>query len=388
MIDETTGPDERSAAPEGQTDTGERVAFCQQCGTGLTGATMRRVGAAVYCEPCLVARLEAAGSPAGTAGTGAGSSAAGAGWAPVGGVPPVSGAVPPVGGAAAPAPVPNAPSPWLAAFLGLIPGVGAMYNGQYAKGVAHLVIFAVVDTLQNNVNGIFSILVAAWVIYQMIDAYQTAKARRDGTALPNAFGLNDIGDRMGFGRNWPGSSTRPVTGSTTAGWASAAAGAATAPPPPGATGPGWTGYVPPTNFGATATPPPVPPPPYAEPSAYAQSAGSGAAAAQGAAWTQAPYVNTYAGEPWASAPGGPVPPLASIAAVPPSRRFPVGAAWLIGLGLIFLLTNLNADWRLNGAWIAAITLGALGSWMLYRRVEMVRAWAKVSGDADAADAGI
>jgi hypothetical protein len=263
-----------------------------------------------------------------------------------------------------------------------------MYNGQYAKGVAHLVIFAVVDTLQNNVNGIFSILVAAWVIYQMIDAYQTAKARRDGTALPNAFGLNDIGDRMGFGRNWPGSSTRPVTGSTTAGWASAAAGAATAPPPPGATGPGWTGYVPPTNFGATATPPPVPPPPYAEPSAYAQSAGSGAAAAQGAAWTQAPYVNTYAGEPWASAPGGPVPPLASIAAVPPSRRFPVGAAWLIGLGLIFLLTNLNADWRLNGAWIAAITLGALGSWMLYRRVEMVRAWAKVSGDADAADAGI
>ncbi len=242
MIDETAGQGEQNNAPEGQTaEAGERIAFCQQCGKGLTNATIRRAGSAVYCEPCLVARLE---------GSGAGAGPAAAGWTPVSGAGPGVAGQP---GAAAP----NEPSPWLAAFLGLIPGVGAMYNGQYAKGVAHLVIFAVLDSLAHNVNDIFGLLVAGWIFYQAFDAYHTAKARRDGTPLPNPFGLNDIGDRMGFGRNWPGSAARPVTSSTTAGWASATAGPATAAASQGpAGGPGWTGYVPPTNYGATATPPP------------------------------------------------------------------------------------------------------------------------------------
>jgi hypothetical protein len=54
------------------------------------------------------------------------------------------------------------------------------------------------------------------------------------------------------------------------------------------------------------------------------------------------------------------------------------------LGLIFLLTNLKADWRLSGAWIAAIVLGALGSWLVYRRWEMVRAWSAVTSEGDGA----
>ena len=244
MFDETTGSGEQNNAPEGQTtETGERVAFCQQCGKGLTNATIRRAGSAVYCEPCLVARLE------GSAASGAGPTAAG--WTPV------SGAGPATATAGGPAGVPtgNEPSPWLAAFLGLIPGVGAMYNGQYAKGVAHLVIFAVLSSLSRNVNDIFGLLVAGWIFYQAFDAYHTAAARRDGTTLPNPFGLNDIGDRMGFGKNWPGSAARPVTSSTTAGWASATAGPTTATASQGpAGGPGWSGYVAPTNFGATATP--------------------------------------------------------------------------------------------------------------------------------------
>jgi uncharacterized membrane protein len=52
--------------------------------------------------------------------------------------------------------------------------------------------------------------------------------------------------------------------------------------------------------------------------------------------------------------------------------------WLIGLGLVFLLTNLKADWRLSGAWVAAIVLAALGTWLLYRRVEMARVWSAAS----------
>ena len=370
MIDET-GPGGQSTAPEGQaTEAGERVAFCQQCGKGLTNATIRRAGSAIYCEPCLVARLE--GQP--------GAGPAAAGWAPVGATAPASGA------AAQPAGVPiaNEPSPWLAAFLGLIPGVGAMYNGQYAKGVAHLVIFAVLDSLAHNVNDIFGLLVAGWIFYQVFDAYHTAKARRDGTPLPNPFGLNDIGDRMGFGKNWPGSASRPVTSSTTAGWASATAGPATAaagqaPAGGPVAGSGWSGYVPPTNFGSTATPPPP-----VQPTAYAGPASSGSTA-----WTQAPYTTTY--EPWrgpAGTPPPPMPPMPPMVPMPPSRRFPVGAAWLIALGLIFLMANLNASWRLGGSWVIAIILAALGAFILFRRVEMVRAWQKAAGDTDAADYGI
>ena len=364
MIDETAGQGEQNTAPEGQTaEAGERVAFCQQCGKGLTSATIRRVGSAVYCEPCLVARLE---------GSGAGAGPTAAGWTPVSGAGGASAAGQPVGVAAG-----NEPSPWLAAFLGLIPGVGAMYNGQYAKGVAHLVIFAVLSSLSNNVNGIFGLLVAGWIFYQVFDAYHTAKARRDGTQLPNPFGLNDIGDRMGFGRNWPGSAARPVTSSTTAGWASATAGPATATASQGpAGGPGWTGYVPPTNYGATATPPPPPPPP--QPTAYAGPANSGSS------WTQAPYTSTYAGEAWRNPSGVPIPPMPPM----PSRRFPVGAAWLIAVGLIFLMANLNGSWRLGGSWAVAIVLAALGVFVLFRRIEMVVAWSKVAGDTDTNDYGI
>jgi hypothetical protein len=72
----------------------------------------------------------------------------------------------------------------------------------------------------------------------------------------------------------------------------------------------------------------------------------------------------------------------------PSRPFPIGAAWLIALGLIFLMANLNASWRLGGSWIVAITLAALGTYLLFRRVEMVRAWQKVAGDVDVSDSGM
>jgi hypothetical protein len=257
-----------------------------------------------------------------------------------------------------------------------------MYNGQYAKGIAHLVIFAVLSSLSNNVNGVFGLLVAGWVFYQAFDAYHTAKARRDGTPLPNPFGLNDIGDRMGFGRNWPGSAARPVTSSTTAGWASATAAAAGASQGP-AGGPNWTGYVPPTNFGATATPPPPSPPP---PTAYAGPVNSGPSGSS-TGWTQSPYTSAYAGEPWRSPSGTPVPPMPPMPPMP-SRRFPIGAAWLIALGLIFLMANLNASWRLGGSWVVALTLAALGIFVLFRRIEMVMAWSKTAGETDLHDNGI
>src|SRR5580698_1464157 len=166
----------------------ENVAFCQNCGKPLCQECTRVVGSAVYCEPCLAAKL------AGNAPPPAGGSYAYTGSD--GGVNyTVSGAVPP--------PAPGEPNPGLAALLGFIPGVGAMYNGQYAKGVVHLIVFAILVSLADE-HGIFGLFIAGWVCYQVIEAYHTAKARRDGTPLPNPFGLNDLGERLGFGKSWPG----------------------------------------------------------------------------------------------------------------------------------------------------------------------------------------
>ena len=108
------------------------------------------------------------------------------------GPPPVF-AVPPAGGAAgyaAPAPGSYAfadVSPGLAFFLGCIPGVGAIYNGQYAKGIVHAVIWGVLMSMADSrvANGtglepLFVIMVMAWWFYMAFEAFHTARKRRAG----------------------------------------------------------------------------------------------------------------------------------------------------------------------------------------------------------------
>src|SRR3984885_6959004 len=172
----------------------ENVAFCQNCGKPLCQECTRVIGSAVFCEPCLAARLAGAGTPP-AAGPYTAAEPNAAYTAP--------GAIPP--------PMHGEPNPGLAALLGLIPGVGAMYNGQYAKGVVHLIVFAILVSLANE-NGIFGLFIAGWVCYQVIEAHHTAKARRDGTPLPNPFGLNDLSERLGFGKAWPNASTTAPQG--------------------------------------------------------------------------------------------------------------------------------------------------------------------------------
>ena len=41
-------------------------------------------------------------------------------------------------------------SPGLAFVLGLIPGVGAIYNGQYAKGLVHVIIIGLIISMLSN----------------------------------------------------------------------------------------------------------------------------------------------------------------------------------------------------------------------------------------------
>ena len=81
-------------------------------------------------------------------------------------------------------------------ILGFIPGVGAMYNGQYIKAIVHVLVFVVLISICEH-YGVFGIFVAAWVLYQVFDAHQTAKARRDGLPLPDPFGLNELGNAFG-----------------------------------------------------------------------------------------------------------------------------------------------------------------------------------------------
>jgi len=297
------------------------VGFCQDCGRPLTAETVRRVGSGTFCEPCLALR---AGVGAATAAT-----------------------------------VPGDSSPVLAGFLGIIPGVGAMYNGQYAKGFVHLAVSAVLFSVHNG-NGVMGMLSFGWFCYQILDAYETAKARRDGLPLPNPLGLNDIGERMGFGRNWP----------STPAWSSvppsppphpAAAPAAQGPGAPIGAAPDWVGYVPPTAFGA-------PPPPYAATSYSTQPPYT------------APYSAPYSATPPYPASGyptaAPYAPIVAATTTPPvlvpARRFPAGAIWLIALGALFLLGERAPDWGwdywgMMHRWLLPAILAVGGIWKLLQR---------------------
>ena len=79
-------------------------------------------------------------------------------------------------------------SPGLAFLLGLIPGVGAIYNGQYVKGLVHAVITGLLLSLANATEGtsgepfIVMTLVSFWA-YMAFEAFHTAKKRQTGVMV-------------------------------------------------------------------------------------------------------------------------------------------------------------------------------------------------------------
>jgi hypothetical protein len=108
---------------------------------------------------------------------------------------------PPVPGAAAPpqgyyyADV----SPGLAFFLGFIPGVGAIYNGQYAKGLVHAVVFGILCSILNSRVGpmepLFGLFLTAWLFYMAFEAYHTARKRRLGQPVDEYSSLLNLRGR-------------------------------------------------------------------------------------------------------------------------------------------------------------------------------------------------
>jgi len=148
------------------------VAYCRTCGKPLCNQCTRQVMGVIYCENCLAERVT------GTA-------------------PPPSQFQPAPGYQGPVQPVSAGPNPALAGVLGAIPfGVGAVYNGQYAKGLAHLLIFILLVVGASNghdpLDWICGIGIAAFVLYQIIDSVKTAKAIQANQPVPDPFGLANM----------------------------------------------------------------------------------------------------------------------------------------------------------------------------------------------------
>ena len=52
-----------------------------------------------------------------------------------------------------------------------------MYNGQYFKGLIHVVIFVVLISITSH-YGLFGLFIPAWILYQSFEAFHTAKPNR------------------------------------------------------------------------------------------------------------------------------------------------------------------------------------------------------------------
>src|ERR1700694_5321584 len=136
------------------------IAYCRSCGKPLCEACRVSAEGTVYCQEHAPAAAAAESSPY-TAPAPAPVSARG--------------------------PIPDAgASPGLAFLLGLIPGVGAIYNGQYVKGLIHVIILGLLISIVNSGDAsggfepLFGMMIGVWVFYMAFEAYHTARKRQLG----------------------------------------------------------------------------------------------------------------------------------------------------------------------------------------------------------------
>jgi len=141
----------------------EASGYCRNCGKAMCPECTRDVRGALYCESCL-AGLVGAQQPL-----------------------PNTPSQPPL-------PVEHDGNPRLAAVLGFIPGLGAVYNGEYMKALIHVVIFGALIAVHNSemnagdMHGLpmafIHLAIVCFYFYMPIDAYRVAKARRAGQPAP------------------------------------------------------------------------------------------------------------------------------------------------------------------------------------------------------------
>ena len=123
----------------------DALGYCRQCGKPLCEACRRDVRGVFYCEDCLAATVQAGSA------------------------------------------TPGAPSPGVALALGFIPGVGAIYNGEYAKALVHIVIFGgLISALDSGAargfEPLLGLLLAGFYFYMPFDSFQSAKRIAAGQA--------------------------------------------------------------------------------------------------------------------------------------------------------------------------------------------------------------
>jgi hypothetical protein len=120
------------------------VAFCVRCGRALCTECVRNVRGSVYCETCLADLVN-------NASTGSG---------PQKEI---------IGGT----------HPGVAFALGMIPGVGSIYNGDFVKAAIHIVVFGLLIQLADApfLDPLFALLLFGFYWYMPFEAYYTAKKR-------------------------------------------------------------------------------------------------------------------------------------------------------------------------------------------------------------------
>ncbi|PWU02903.1 MAG: hypothetical protein C5B51_19990 [Terriglobia bacterium] len=156
------------------------TAYCRTCGKAVCDECRRDAYGTVFCAEHLPAPAASSGAP----------------------MP----APQPMPAGAAPAYSHTGVSPGLALFLGFIPGVGAIYNGQYVKGLVHAVIFGIIISILNsNIGGldvVFAFVLTAWIFYMAFEAHHTALKRRNGEPV----------DEYSSILNFRGGNNAPVAG--------------------------------------------------------------------------------------------------------------------------------------------------------------------------------
>jgi len=167
------------------------ASFCRTCGKPLCTACRRLVAGTVFCSEHVPANAPASApfSPAPD---------------PPSSVPPSPAYAYPVNDNPYTAPLPQPPragrsSPALALLLGLIPGVGAIYNGQYAKGLVHAIVFGLLITAisSHSLHGfepLLGILIGVFFFYMAFEAHRTAHKLAAGEPVEEFSSLVGMGD--------------------------------------------------------------------------------------------------------------------------------------------------------------------------------------------------
>jgi len=159
----------------------DATGYCRNCGKPMCPACARPVHGVLYCEDCLAAITgQAAPAPAYAPPPAAAPQPSANAYAP----PPSSVAIP----VARPAGQSSPAAAFILAFI--FPGLGAIYNRQYNKGLIHIAIFAsIILGLSSDLDGGFKamlgILLGGFVFYTAFEAMQTAQAKNRGEIPPD-----------------------------------------------------------------------------------------------------------------------------------------------------------------------------------------------------------